>query len=397
MRALRASQAFDGERFIGPVDVVLDDDGCIAEVSACREHGDAVALEDLGDVTVVPGLIDAHQHLSWDCSPDPLGWHEASDDAALLEMAMANAQRALAAGITTVRDLGARGRVSLELRDALAAEPASGPRILAAGPALTTPGGHCHFLGGECSDGAALVAAVDRLVEAGVDVIKVMATGGNVTPGSLPHEAQFGVDELRRVVEAAHGAGLPVAAHAHGTAGVVNALEAGVDTIEHCSFMTADGVAQDPGLVDRLAASGTPVVLTAGNIPGPMVPALAARLPALLVHIRALLDAGVRCVLATDAGIGPVKPHDVLSVAVPQAVEMVGVRVEQALAMCTSRAADALAIGDEAGRLRAGNAADVLVVEGRLDLDPRALLRPVRVLRRGVDGFDRADGGLMGA
>jgi imidazolonepropionase-like amidohydrolase len=388
MRALRASQAFDGERFIGPVDVVLDDEGNVAEVSAWREHGDAVNLEDLGDVTVLPGLVDAHQHLSWNCSPDPLGWHESSDDMTLLEMARANARRALAAGITTVRDLGARGTVSLELRDELAAEPTAGPRILAAGPALTTVGGHCHFLGGECSGADDLVAAVGRLRDSGVDVIKVMATGGNVTPGSLPHESQFGVDALRRVVDAAHGAGLPVAAHAHGTGGVVNALEAGVTTIEHCSFMTAEGIAQDPGLIDRLAASGTPVVLTAGNLPGPIPPALASRLPALLEHIRALLAAGVRCVLATDAGIGPPKPHDVLRQAVLQAEQMVGVPVEQALAMCTSRAADALAIGDEAGRLRAGRAADLLVVAGRVDLDSSALLRPVRVFRRGVDVLD---------
>ena len=388
MRALRAGQAFDGERFIGPVDVVLDG-GDIVEVSPWREHGGDVALEDLGDATVLPGLVDAHQHLSWDCSTEPLGWHQASDDGVLLETARANAERALRAGITTVRDLGARGAVGTDLRDGFAADPGTGPRILAAGPALTTPGGHCHFLGGECAESQELIAAVGRLADAGVDVIKVMATGGNVTPGSLPHEAQFGVDELRGVVEAAHRAGLPVAAHAHGTDGVVNALEAGVDTIEHCSFMTAEGIAQDPELIARLAASGTPVVLTAGVLPGPLLPAIAARMPALLAHIRALLDAGVRCVLATDAGIGPLKPHDILCRALTQAVELVGETTQEALVMCTSRAADALDIGDVAGRLAAGRPADLLVVAGRLDLDPGALLRPVRVLRLGVDVLDR--------
>lgn len=385
MRVLRASQAFDGERFIGPVDVVLDDDGWIAEVSVCREHGSAVAVEDLGDVTLLPGLIDAHQHLSWSCSPDPLGWHATSDDAAVLETARANAKRAVGAGITTVRDLGARGRVALDLRDTTAVDPSSGPRVLAAGAALTTVGGHCHFLGGECSDRDELVAAVGRLADSGVDVIKVMATGGNVTPGSLPHESQFGAAELHAVVEAAHARGLPVATHAHGTSGVVDALDAGVDTIEHCTFMTADGIAQDPALIERLAASGTPVVLTVGSVPGPMVPAIAARLPALLAHVREMLDEGVRCVLATDAGIGPPKPHDVLILAVLQVQELVGVPTAQALAMCTSRAADALEIGDETGRLLAGRAADLLVVSGRLDLDARALSSPVRVLRGGVD------------
>jgi imidazolonepropionase-like amidohydrolase len=385
MRALRASQAFDGERFVGPVDVVIDDEGRVAEVSAWRDHGEGVAVESLGEATVLPGLIDAHQHLSWDCSPDPLGWHESSDDESLLEAARSNSRRALAAGITTVRDLGARGRVTLDLRDALAADLSAGPRVLAAGPALTTVGGHCHFLGGECSGSTELAAAVARLADSGVDVVKVMATGGNVTPGSLPHEPQFGGDELRAVVEAAHDRGLPVAAHAHGTRGVVHALDAGVDTIEHCTFMAAEGIEQDRQLVERLAATATPVVLTAGSLPGTMLPALAARLPALLVHIRAMLDAGVRCILATDAGIGPLKPHDVLVTAVVQAHEMVGVSMEQALAMCTTRAADAVGIGDEAGRLALGRAADLLVVSGPLDTDVSALTRPVRVLRGGVD------------
>ncbi|WP_404387288.1 amidohydrolase family protein [Humibacillus xanthopallidus] len=386
MRALRASQAFDGERFIGPVDVVIED-GRVIEVSPARERADVV-IEHLGDVTVLPGLVDAHQHLSWDCSVDPLGWHRDSDDEALLEKARENARRALRAGVTTVRDLGARGRVSLDLRDELVADPGSGPRVLAAGPALTTPGGHCYFLGAECADTASLVGTVGRLVDAGADVIKVMATGGNVTPGSLPHEAQFGVAELRAVVEAAHGAGVPVAAHAHGTDGVVHALEAGVDTIEHCSFMTADGIAHDPQLIQRLATSGTFVVLTAGTLPGPMLPAIAARLPALVAHVQALIEAGVRCVLATDAGIGPPKPHDVLPVAVTQAVDQAGVPVAEALAMCTSRAAAALAIGDTAGSLAPGRPADLLVVDGRLDLDPAAVLRPVRVMRLGVDVLD---------
>ena len=389
MRALRATQAFDGERFIGPVDLVLDDDGQIAAVSSWRDHDETVPLEDLGDATVLPGLVDAHQHLSWDCSPDPLAFHESTDDTALLETARANARRALAAGITTVRDLGGRGRVMLELRDEVAADPTSGPRILAAGPALTTVGGHCHFLGGECSGTDELVAAVRRLADWGVDVVKVMATGGNVTPGSRPHEAQFGAPELRAVVEAAHRAGMPVAAHAHGTLGVVHALDAGVDTIEHCTFMTAEGIAEEPALIERLAASGTPVVLTAGSRPGPVLPALAARMPALLAHIRAMLGAGVRCVLATDAGIGPPKTHDVLVLAVLQAQELVGVPGESALAMCTSRAADAIGIGEEAGRLAAGRPADLLVVAGRLDLDPGALSNPVQVLRGGVDVLDR--------
>jgi imidazolonepropionase-like amidohydrolase len=389
MHVLRAGQVFDGERFLGapgaPVDVVLDG-GSIVTVGPPGDYASDVRVEQLGDVTVLPGLVDGHQHLTWDCSPEPLAWHSGHDDAALLQRGRENARRALAAGVTTVRDLGGRGLVTLALRDELAEDPSRGPTVLAAGPALTTPGGHCWFLGGECADTAALRAAVARLAAAGVDVVKVMATGGNVTPGSAPHESQFGAEALGVLVEVAHAAGLPVAAHAHGAAGVADALTAGVDTIEHCSFMTADGIAQDPALDARLADSGTPLSLTAANKPGgPMPPALATRLPALLAHVQGLFAAGASCFLSTDAGIGPAKPHDVIALGATQLVSMLGLGPETALRLCTSAPADALSIGDRAGRLRGGMPADVLVVDGRVDQDVEAVLRPVRVLHHGVD------------
>jgi imidazolonepropionase-like amidohydrolase len=219
----------------------------------------------------------------------------------------------------------------------------------------------------------------------GVDVVKVMATGGNVTPGSKPHESQFGLEQLRVVVEAAHAAGLPVAAHAHGAAGVSDAVAARVDTIEHCSFMSEDGITEDPALMARLAVSGIPVSITAGSVPGPLPPKMVTLMPALLAHIRRLLDAGARCILSTDAGIGALKPHDLLPRSVTQAVELVDLPVAEALVMCTSRAADVIGVGNRAGRLRAGAPADVLVVAGDVARDPSALLTPLRVLRGGSE------------
>ncbi|MGO4596982.1 amidohydrolase family protein [Terrabacter sp. 2RAF25] len=389
MHVLRVAQVFDGERFVasgnGPVDVALDG-GAVVSVGPPVDYASDASVEDLGDATALPGLVDAHQHLTWDCSPDPLGWHTASDDTDLRGRGRENARRALAAGVTTVRDLGGRGLVTLALRDELAADPTAGPAVLAAGPALTTPGGHCWFLGGECADAVQLRTTVGRLAAAGVDVVKVMATGGNVTPGSAPHESQFGIAELRAVVESAHAAGLPVAAHAHGTGGVADALAAGVDTIEHVTFMTADGIARDPGLVERLATAGVPLSLTGASLPGtPPAPALAARFPALIEHVRELLASGARCFFSTDAGIGPAKPHDVLPHGAVMIVEIGRKSVARAVAMCTSGPADALGIGDSVGRLRVGARADVLVVQGRLSDDVSALLRPVRVLHQGVD------------
>ncbi len=203
-------------------------------------------------------------------------------------------------------------------------------------------------------------------------------------PDRRLYESQFTVEMLRAVTELAHAAGVPVAAHAHGVDGVRDAVAAGVDTIEHGTFLTPDGVADDPALVDRLAATGLPVVLTSGTVPGGAPPPeLAARMPLLVAHVRRLLDRGVVWVLSTDAGVGPQKPHDVLPWALPQALQM-GASTERALSACTSRAAEALGIGAVAGRLAPGRPADLLAVAGRVDRDPTALCQPIRVLRAGA-------------
>lgn len=385
MQVLRAGQVFDGEAFRGPADVVVDGTE-VREVCAPGDYAEGVVVDDLGsDATILPGLIDAHSHLTWDCSTDPVAWFAGHDDVALSDRARVNARSALAAGITTVRDLGGRGRVTLDVRAECAAEPAAGPTLLVSGVPLTTRGGHCWFLGGEVDGAEQMRLALGHQLDAGVDVVKVMATGGNMTPGSAPHDSQFTVAELRQVVEIAHASGVPVAAHAHGVGGVRNALAARVDTIEHCSFMTAEGIAQDLDLVAELADSAIAVVFTPGTVPGGAPPpAIAARVAALLEHIHTLVDRGVTWILSSDAGITPAKPHDVLPWAVPQAMQIDGVSLGDALRGCTSRAADVLGIGDRAGRLAAGRPADVLAVRGRVDLDPTALAEPLRVLRAGT-------------
>ena len=151
---------------------------------------------------------------------------------------------ALAGGITTVRDLGDRNYITLALRDELAGDPTAGPELLVAGPPITTTGGHCWFFGGEVDDPAKVRAAVAERADRGVDAIKVMATGGGLTPGSRRTESQFDRAALDAMVDEAHRRGLPVAAHAHAPAGIADAVDAGVDSVEHCAFLTADGVAR---------------------------------------------------------------------------------------------------------------------------------------------------------
>ena len=165
--------------------------------------------------------------------------------------------------MTTVRDLGDRHYRTLDARalDGL-------PRVVAAGPPLTEPGGHCHYLGGEVSGVDGVRRAVAEHVERGVDVIKVMASGGMLTAGTDAFGVQFSDEELRAVVEAAHGAGLQVLAHAHSLAGIRHAVAAGVDGIEHFTGLTAEGLRMPDEVIELVAARRHPGVPHGGRRPG---------------------------------------------------------------------------------------------------------------------------------
>ncbi|RMB61769.1 metal-dependent hydrolase family protein [Tessaracoccus antarcticus] len=393
MVILRCGSMFDGEQFVGNVEIMIEDrvitgvtSGLISTrvgVEGSDVEGDVVV--DFGaDAMVLPGFVDTHQHLTWDCSPDPVFWLTTASDEDLLRTARRNAWTALASGVTTVRDLGDRGYVTLALRDETALFPGAGPTVLPSGPPITSVGGHCWFLGGEAAGIPALRRAVRERAAHGVSVVKVMATGGNVTPGSAPFESQFSLEELRAVVDEAHALGLPVAAHGHGVDGIADAVAAGVDTVEHCTFMTAEGIADRPDVLAAIADSGAHVSLTLGMVPGlgTPPPAIASRMAALLTHLRGLVAAGIPIALGTDAGIGPARPHDSMSYAVQVAAEHTS--LESALRAATSGSAQALRLGSSIGRLRPGYDADLVI----LGADPRReinALRDVRaVIRHGV-------------
>ena len=160
--------------------------------------------------------------------------------------------------MTTVRDCGSRGTFLGALRDGIAAGLLPGPRLLVCGPPLTSTAGHLWVCGGEVDTAEGARALVRRLVKEGADFIKVMATGGRMTPGTNVGRAQFSVAELRAIVEDAHRLGRRVAAHCLGTEGIANAVEAGVDTVEHCDWLDAGGeaVAFDEGVARRMAERG---------------------------------------------------------------------------------------------------------------------------------------------
>jgi imidazolonepropionase-like amidohydrolase len=393
MRAIRAAHAFDGTRLLPGGATVLWDGERIVGVEAGRPHlpVDVEVLDLPG--TLLPGLVDCHSHLVADATVGGLERIATMSDDDVDGVIEQSLRAQLAAGVTTVRDLGDRGyrTLSFAARSGL-------PRVVCAGPPITTPGGHCHFLGGATS-GSEVAAAVDEHVERGVHVVKVMASGGFVTPGSDQLGAQYDTHELRALVERAHAAGVPVTAHAHSLVAVRRSLEAGVDGIEHFTCLTDHGADVDDELLDEVARRGVRIDLTMGNdpavtmpMPPPPLAALLERLgladfanfhAAQIVLLGRLRHHGVAVATGVDSGIAPPKAHGNVQLTVGEMVRA-GYPAGEALAVATSGAAEACGLQDETGRLAPGLAADLLVVDGDPGRDPAALGHPRCVVVRGT-------------
>jgi imidazolonepropionase-like amidohydrolase len=264
---------------------------------------------------------------------------------------------------------------------------------LAAGRALTIPRGHCWYLGGVAENEAELLALVRTEIERGADVIKIMTTGGAMTPSSDPTKPQFAPDTLRRAVELAHALGRPVAGHGHSRQGIRDAIAAGIDTLEHGTFVGPDGAHVKDEDIELLLGARTVLVPTLtplaarATMPGATGGALEPELSAAdfwerrRVDVGRLYAAGVRMIAGSDCGVALI-PHDSVIVEIASLVS-VGLAPAAALAMATSSAADALGIGSTTGRLAAGLRADLLVVDGDPLVDLDALRRPLAVFKAG--------------
>src|SRR5256886_3705474 len=185
----------------------------------------------------LPGLIDCHVHYCLDASPDTIRTLEQDDPTVTAIKAVAHARATVEAGTTTARDVGSRGHISISVARAIKAGVIPGPRTLNAGLVICMPGGHAWFIGRQTDGPDEIIKAVREQVSAGADVIKFIATGGVLTPGTSPGAAQLTPEELRAGVEEAVRAGRRVAAHAHGAEGMKNALRAGVHSIEHGTLL----------------------------------------------------------------------------------------------------------------------------------------------------------------
>ena len=381
---LTAPRVITGSRTVADGAVVLGDRTVAWAGAAGALPGDYAALPrtDYPGSTIMPGLIDSHVHLGFDGGPDPAARMRAETDEQQLVLMLRNARDLLGVGVTTARDLGARAYLDVVVREAIAAGLARGPRLVVAGPPVTVTGGHCWFMGGEADSEDDLRRIVRTHHKHGADLVKVMATGGFMTTGSAPWYAQFTAEQLAVIVAEASRVDKPVAAHAHGLEGIRRAVQAGVTTIEHCSWVTETNDRRfDEHLAAQMAERGI-VVCPTINVNAPYV----TELTGLTVgrYVPAMRDMGVRIIAGTDAGIDNT-PHHQYAGGLAAMVTLLGFAPADVIAMATTQAAAVLGVGAVTGRLAPGYEADLIVVDGDPETDITALGRLRRVIARGRD------------
>jgi imidazolonepropionase-like amidohydrolase len=363
---------------------------------ATRTH----RVHELGDVSLLPGLVDVHSHLHCSATPDAYRLVTTESHDRLLLRAAANLRAVLLSGVTTLRDLGSRNEIAFPLRDAALRGVIPGPRLLLAGTPITTTAGHCHMFGTEADTLDQVVVAVRRQKKLGADCIKVMATGGMFTPTANPRTVQYPVETLTAAVREAGRLGMPVAAHTLSTAGIRNCVEARVDHLIHARWLSADpdkGLEYDADLARRIADQGQWVDVTFGLlILGHEAAAAGApsRTPHWAVaatpvsdeeHLETARDMrrrGVRFCTGLDMGMAHCR-FDASSANARAFVKWLGYSPWQALRASTADSAESLGLGLEVGAIRPGLAADLMSVAGDPAADIAALAPTIDVIQAG--------------
>jgi imidazolonepropionase-like amidohydrolase len=352
---------------------------------------------DFPGCTILPGLIDTHVHLAF-CAAET---NEAiveqvgrETERELLARALVNARAALRAGLTTVRDCGGKGRITQEVRDRIRRGEAEGPDVLACGMPITTRTGHCHWLGLTADTRAEAARAADRMLAEGADFLKVMATGGNMTPGSDPMRPQYDPETLTLIADIGRSTGKYTAAHVLSRLALPGVVAARVRTIEHCDWrVEEDRYEFDSDLARKLIDQQQYVGLTMsgiarravlpqdlGNTSGPV-----RRLDARFACERRTIEAGVRYTLHSDAGVR-LTPIDRFDLGLRAAVRELRLTPAEALAAATGTAAQALGL-DDRGTLTVGKRADLLVVDGNPLHDLACLANVRAVMKAGQWAF----------
>ena len=349
---------------------------------------------NLSNATVLPGLIDAHTHITFD--PGQVGYSGLGVSIPREALVGAkNARITLEAGFTTVRNVGARGFSDVALRDAINAGDVPGPRMLVSGPALSITGGHCdnnllpfewHASSEGAADGIEAVQhKVREVIKYGADVIKICATGGVMSKGDDPNTSQFTLEEMKAIVAEAHRLGRKVAAHAHGAQGVSWASEAGVDSVEHGHLM-------DDASIAALKKNGTYLVPTLylmdwhrENAARSNVPEYSRRKMEMVMqvgqkNVKKAMAAGVKIALGTDAAV---YPHGLNAHEFGVYVRL-GMTPLQAIQSGTLNGAELLGWSDKIGSIEAGKWADMVAVDGDPLRDVSTLEHVKFVMKGGV-------------
>jgi imidazolonepropionase-like amidohydrolase len=361
--------------------------GPVADVKAMP----ADKVVDLPNATVLPGLIDVHTHLTGDPS---FGYEELGISIPREALTGAkNARITLDAGFTTVRNVGASGYTDVALRDAINAGDVPGPRMLVSGPALGITGGHCdnnllpfeyHVSEEGVADGIPAVQhKVREVIKYGADLIKICATGGVLSKGDDPQASQYTLEEMKAIVADAHRLGRKVAAHAHGAQGILWASEAGVDSVEHCSYINDEAIA-------AMKKNGTYMVPTlyladwlTENMQKIGMPEMYAKkmrdiVPIVRQNVGHAFASGVKVAFGTDAAV---YPHGLNAHEFAIYVKL-GMTPAQAIQTATVNAADLLGWSDKVGTLEAGKWADLIAVDGD-PLQDVTRLQQVRFVMKG--------------
>ncbi len=399
---LRCGTFIDGTGATAREDVAIEiDRGLIKTIGPWKDRQEgldqAITFRDLTRHTVIPGMIDGHTHICLG-APQSAGWASTgTDPIGVVVWGLASGAAALLSGVTTILDAGSQNGLALRVAALVDAGLAVGPRILAVGPAITTTAGHGSDFGTTANSAVEIVRAVRETVAAGADFIKIMVTGGAITPKSNRRRAQYSQVELEAAISDAHRLGKLVIGHANATEGITRAVHAGIDIVAHCNWLgtmpgtievdfdTVEAMVRQKVWIDlniegafRKFETSDGVVVSKTD--GGIAPSNRWEL------LKPLSERGVGLYLTSD-GFGP--NVGTFTSALCEARSSCDITAEELVSLVSAKPAQALGLDTEIGSLEVGKCADLVVLDGDLRSDPNALMRPTSVYRGGVEVVSR--------